>query len=125
MSCSGRKKHTQILLKAMNDKRLAETAAETMVRRRRRRPPPRRRPSRAGLAAAARRSLCHARALMPTCAPQAATEQTATAGASKDSQGVIKEWLPAYLSDDRHEATELLTMVQRRRKDDGTFFTGL
>jgi hypothetical protein len=43
---------------------------------------------------------------------------------SKKSKGETKEWLPAYLSDDRHEAGELVAMVQSRRKEDGTFFTG-
>ena len=35
-----------------------------------------------------------------------------------------KEWLPAYMTADRQEAEEIVTMVKGRRKPDGTFFTG-
>jgi hypothetical protein len=54
---------------------------------------------------------------------ESAAQMDATSD-SKKSKGETKEWLPAYLSDDRHEAGELVAMVQSRRKEDGTFFTG-
>ena len=132
MSYGGRKKHTQALLMSMQEKIKNEAAGGETVRT-----------DRFALATSSCSVRCRAARHCPgnrwlgtlpsPCLPppsplwmsrQAATALAEATSESKKKKSATKQWLPAYLSEDRHEASELVAMVQSRRKDDGTFFTG-
>ena len=124
MSATGRRKHTQLLLRSMHEGFQQGEEAPNV------RSPPRSAlpPSCSGPGVGAR-SAWHLTAgalLFAKTLPDAPTAPApSAAGAStKKEEPATKEWLPAYLSSDRHEAGELVAMVQSRRKEDGTFFTG-
>lgn len=122
MSATGRRKHTQLLLRSMHEG-FQQGEEAPKVRSLPRSPPSRALspPSRPGSA----RGLAHDRRARRFSQDAPAAAAPSAAGAStKKEEPAAKEWLPAYLSSDRHEAGELVAMVQSRRKEDGTFFTG-